>query len=261
MPNPSRSGRPTDSHGCMITTTPTKPITTAASLRGDSRSLGRNTSAKKTAASGVVALPMPASAEETRTSPAAKRLNGRAVRNTPETARCPQTRRSRGSRPPVTASRASRVAVPAKILSPEIWSGAMVRSPTFMSRKLEPQMRASRRYFACQGTRVVAATGTAGAPVEPGSVGLAATLALMGGSTLGSFGPFRGHVDRCALNAPGPLGCESGETAGGAGGDGPEVPRCHAGVGPAAHDQVGGTADGARAVGGQAPGIQGHAVL
>ena len=195
-------------------------MTTAASLRGESRSLGSKMRAKKTAARGVVALPIPASAEETRTSPAANRLNGSAVRKTPDTARWPQTRRSRGSRPPVRASRASRVAVPAKIRSPEICSGAMVRSPTFMSRKLEPQIRASRRYLACQGTRVVDVP-TGGTTVA--SDGLAATLALMGGSTLGSFGPFRGHVDRCALNAPGPLRCESGEPTGGGGGQGPEA--------------------------------------
>jgi hypothetical protein len=56
-------------------------------LRGESRSLGRSNSAKNTAASGVVALPIPARAEETRSSPRANRLNGTTARNTPDTTR------------------------------------------------------------------------------------------------------------------------------------------------------------------------------
>src|SRR6476661_3256460 len=252
MPKPSRSGRPADSQGCMMTMTPAKPMTTAVSLRGDRRSLGSRANAKKTAANGVVALPIPARAEETRTSPAANRLNGRAVRNTPDTARWAQVRRSRGNLPPVMAKRANSVAVPAKIRSPEICRGAIVRSPTFISRKLDPQMKARRTYLACQGTRVTR-VGVA--------LGVVATVLLIGASTLGSFGPFRGHGDRCTLNAPGPLWCESGQPAGRAGGEVGQGLRGHPRVVPAPRHDIGGRPHGAAAIGREAPGIQGDTVL
>ena len=131
-----------------------------------------------TAASGVVALPMPARAEDTCSSLAANSENGSVPRKKPVTMRCPHVRRPRGSRPRVVHSSTRRALTPAKMRRPEIWSGASEPSPIFMSRKLDPQMSARKRNLTCHGTRATFTSGTC-------SAGGAA--AVMGWSTLCAF--------------------------------------------------------------------------
>ena len=106
-----------------------------------------------TATMGVVALPMPASAELIRVSDRAKSVNGSAPRKNPQTTRCPHTRPPVGSRPPREKSSTLTTAAPDRMRRPEICTAESDSSPTFMSRKLEPQMSTSARYLTCQGTR------------------------------------------------------------------------------------------------------------
>ena len=152
MANPTTSGRPFDSHGCMITTTPTNPATTASTVRRSTRSAGSRSIVKSTAESGVVAFPMPASADDTRSSPNGNRVNGTEQSTSPATKRCPQTRPHGGSRTPMTSADSSTVAAPATIRRVEIWTGASACSPIFMSRNEPPQIRASAPNLTCQGT-------------------------------------------------------------------------------------------------------------
>jgi hypothetical protein len=154
MPKPRRSGRPCDCHGCRITRTPTKPISTPTILRTPILSPRRSSRLNTTVAMGVIELPMPASAELTLSSPNANRLNGRLPRKKPVTIRCPHVRRSRGSRPRVAVSRSTSTEAPLRIRSPEICSGASDLRPIFISRKLDPQMKARAVNLTCQGTRV-----------------------------------------------------------------------------------------------------------
>ena len=63
-------------------------------------------------------------------------------------------RRSRGNRPRAAVSSSSRTAAPLRMRSPEICSGARDLRPTFISRKLDPQMNASAVNLICHGTRV-----------------------------------------------------------------------------------------------------------
>ena len=106
-----------------------------------------------TVAMGVAALPIPASAELIRVSERAKSVNGRAPRKNPHTSRWPHTRAPVGSRPPRAKSRPSSTTAPDRIRSAEICTAVRASRPTFMSRKLDPQMRTSARYLTCQGTR------------------------------------------------------------------------------------------------------------
>ncbi len=75
-------------------------MTTARSRRPVARSPGKIAIVARTVAMGVVALPIPASAEVIRVSDIANIVNGNAARKNPQTTRCPHTRRPRGSRPP-----------------------------------------------------------------------------------------------------------------------------------------------------------------
>ena len=106
-----------------------------------------------TVAIGVAALPMPASAELIRVSDSAKSVNGSAPRKNPQTNRCPHTPRPVGSRPPRARRSTLMTAAPDRIRSAEICTADIDSSPTFISRKLEPQISTRARYFTCQGTR------------------------------------------------------------------------------------------------------------
>lgn len=106
-----------------------------------------------TVAIGVVALEMPASADAIRVSDHTKQVNGSAARKKPHTSRCAHTRPPRGSRPRVTTSSPTRVAAASTIRTVTIWKAVQPRRATIMTRKLEPQTRASVTNFACQGTR------------------------------------------------------------------------------------------------------------
>ena len=129
-------------------------------MRAEGRSCGSNTSPANTVAMGVVELPIPASAEETRVSDIANRVNGNAERKNPKTIMCRQTCQPRGNRPPAIARRPRTTAVPVSTRSVAIWTGLIASSPTFMNRKLDPQMSTSTANFTCQATR--------GARTEPG---------------------------------------------------------------------------------------------
>ena len=107
----------------------------------------------RTATIGVVALPMPARAELIRVSDNANSVNGSAPRKNPQTNRWPQTRAPVGSRPPLASNSMLMTAAPERMRSPEICTADSDSRPTFISRKLEPQISTSARYFTCQGTR------------------------------------------------------------------------------------------------------------
>jgi hypothetical protein len=99
MAKPSRSGRPSDAQGCMITRTPDETSQDAHDLARRDLVHRQEQEANITVAMGVIELPMPANAELIRCSPSANRLNGRPPRKKPVTIRCPHRRGSRGSRP------------------------------------------------------------------------------------------------------------------------------------------------------------------
>ena len=152
----------------MMTMTPAKPTTTPTILRAPIFSDRSSNRLNITVAMGVIELPMPASAELTRSSPRANRLNGRLPRKKPVTIRCAHRRPSRGRRPPEAVSRISRTTAPQTIRSPEICRGARDLRPTFISRKLDPQMNVNARNLSCQGTLV--AFMTWGAPAAASRV-------------------------------------------------------------------------------------------
>jgi hypothetical protein len=139
-------------------TTPTKPMRTATILRVDVRAFGMSTIVASTVAMGVVELPMPASAEETRVSEIAKSVNGNADRKNPMTIMCRHTRHVVGSRPPVIASSARTTTIPVSTRIVAIWIGVIASSPTFMNRKLDPQMRTRIANLTCHATRGVRGT-------------------------------------------------------------------------------------------------------
>ena len=164
-PKPTRSGWPALSQGWAMRATPTKPTTIARIRRPGRRSDGTMAMVARTVAIGVMALPIPASAELTRSSPSGKRTNGREARKTATTSRWRQTCQERGRRPPVRWSRSTTVAAPRTMRPVAIWTGENHRSPIFMNRKLAPQMTASDPNFTCHGTRC-RRTGASSAP-EP----------------------------------------------------------------------------------------------
>ena len=107
----------------------------------------------RTVAIGVAAFPMPASAEVIRVSDSANIVKGSAARKNPQTSRWPQTRRPVGSLPPPSTRSAVMTAAPETMRSAEICTADSDSSPTFMRRKLDPQMSTSARYLTCHGTR------------------------------------------------------------------------------------------------------------
>ena len=138
----------------MIVTTPRKPTPTATSRRPVTRSPGRIAMVASTVAIGVAALPMPASAELILVSDSAKRVNGSAPRKNPQTNRWPHTRRPVGRWPPRASSSTLSTAAPRQDAQrPRSAPADIDSSPTFISRKLEPQISTSATYFTCQGTR------------------------------------------------------------------------------------------------------------
>ena len=88
-----------------------------------------------------------------RVSDRANRVKGRVARKKPQTRRCPHTRAPVGSRPPPTKSSAVMTAAPETIRRAEICTADSDSRPTFISRKLDPQMRTSAMNLTCQGTR------------------------------------------------------------------------------------------------------------
>ena len=139
MRKPSGSGRPLPFHGSAMTTTPTKPSTTAASLAGVRRSDGSRTRAKRTAAIGVVALPIPAIAEAT----------PRFADDEPrERQRREKDRRDGQVSPDAALPRESRPGGPQQDREDQgtgdnrtaaIWIGWRAARATFISRKLDPR--------------------------------------------------------------------------------------------------------------------------
>src|SRR5665647_3309835 len=112
-----------------------------------------------------------------------------------------------GSRPFEAVSRSSRTAPPLRMRKPEICSGARDLRPTFISRKLDPQMNASAVNLTCHGTRV-----TFMESVVPGTTSL--VVAVMWSSTSCGLGQCPGRVHSQLLSAAGPRRCEPAQTAG-----------------------------------------------
>jgi hypothetical protein len=132
--------------------TPTNPTTIPMALRlvtGTESS----TAMAMTVAMAVVALPIPANAEGIRVSAQTKQVNGKAPRKNPHTARWPQTRRSLGRRPRVSASRPSSVSAASRMRAVTICQGVNPRRATIMRRKLDPQTRTRVTHLSCQGAR------------------------------------------------------------------------------------------------------------
>ena len=103
------------------------------------------------AISGVHALMIPARIEEIWVSPYANSVNGMLQNRSPTTARCRQTRRSRGSRVPVARATASSTSAPIAARPNATPIGESDWRPSLMNRNEQPQMPPRTTNQSCQG--------------------------------------------------------------------------------------------------------------
>jgi hypothetical protein len=142
---PSRLAPVGTRHTPRMTSTPAKPTSRPTARRGTNCSVRNTRAATGRVSSGVVAFQIPATNEGMRCSAYPNKVNGTTTPSVAATARCPQVRRSWGSRRRVTASSTDRVAAPMAARPKVTYTGGSSRTPTLISRKLAPQMVASTR--------------------------------------------------------------------------------------------------------------------
>jgi hypothetical protein len=150
---PSSEPPPSPFHGASTTSTPRKPRSRPAIFSGVGGSSGSNPIENSSVISGVSALKMPASSDDTSVSPNAKSANGAAFMSAPRTTRCGHSERSRGSRSFVAARISSSAGAPNAQRRNATWTGAIpASSSTLMNMKLAPQMRATSSSWTGQRT-------------------------------------------------------------------------------------------------------------
>ncbi|GAA3074254.1 hypothetical protein GCM10020000_69090 [Streptomyces olivoverticillatus] len=110
-------------------------------------------------------------------------MKGRALSRKAATARCAQVRARRGSRCRLTARVTASTAVPKSIRPKEMYGGAKPSVPSFMNRKLKPQMRvrAPNRIRQSTAGRPCSGAAAAGAGVTGVVEGVDAAEELDGG--------------------------------------------------------------------------------
>lgn len=159
--------------------TPAKPRPTPANRCRDGRSSDSATTETSIAKSGVAALHIPASIDGMVFSAVANRVNGSAFSRKAATVRCSQVRPPRGSRSRLTATTVASTAVPNTIRPRVTWSGANASLPTFMNRKLNPQIRPSAAKRIRQSTTLRGPAGTAAGEVATATAGVSGSPAVV----------------------------------------------------------------------------------
>jgi hypothetical protein len=140
----ANAASPTTRQTPMTTATPATPSATPATWPRVSRSLRTAAVTASAVQIGVLALRMADSPDGRRVPAQEYRRNGARHSSEPTTARCPHSHRSRGHRVREITTRTASAAAPSTIRPTATPPTLKPSRATLMSRKLLPQVRASR---------------------------------------------------------------------------------------------------------------------